>query len=241
MLNNQVTGFCASAPELTKRPQIGTPPKFDSQVLVGAELEQFLVPFKQQWAAARRTELHNILQRPMRERLPLVVEHVGRFTDSYSRMAEVLAFQDKLTTPDWLRLVGKYWSVCDNIRHHRLKLMKILGTQGPLREMMDSEENAHYDSLPETVTCYRGCDASVLVGASWTLDKETARKFPTFRRYHARNPVLITATVKKANVLAVIAGRKEEELITFSARRVAVETGRWTSDGHILWPTREAA
>jgi hypothetical protein len=81
----------------------------------------------------------------------------------------------------------------------------------------------------------------VLVGASWTFNKETAKLFPTYARSRVPNPVLITATVKKADVLAVVLGREEEELITFSARRVAVETGRWTSDGHILWPTREAA
>jgi hypothetical protein len=210
-------------------------------VLVGSEIERYLFPFKQEWAGLRRAELENILQRPIRERLPLVVEHVGTFTDSYSRMAEVLAFKDRMTSHDWLRLVGGYWSVCDNIRHYRLPLRKILGTNGPLRQMMSPEENSHYDSLPGTITCYRGCDASVLVGASWTLDKETAKKFPTYARYRAPDPVLITATVKRANVLSVQLRRGEEELITFSARRVAVETGRWTLDGRILWPAQEAA
>jgi len=52
---------------------------------------------------------------------------------------------------------------------------------------------------------------------------------------------MITARVKKDHILAVKLSRGEKELITFSARRVAVETGLWTSDGHILWPTREAA
>jgi hypothetical protein len=55
----------------------------------------------------------------------------------------------------------------------------------------------------------------VLVGASWTFNKETAKLFPTYTRYRVPNPVLITATLKKVNVLAVMLGRKEEELITF--------------------------
>jgi hypothetical protein len=206
---------------------------------IGPDTE--LLSIRQHYAEVRRIECNNILQMPIGERFPLVDRDVSRWTGSYEKMPAVLAFKDKLSRPDWLRLLGEHWTMCDNIRNHRLELRKILGTQRPLREMMDSEENAHYDSLPETVTCYRGCDASVLVGASWTLNKEIARRFPTFGRYRARNPVLITATVKKANVLAVIAGRKEEELITFSARRVTVETGQWSLDRRILWPMQEAA
>jgi hypothetical protein len=136
MLNSQVKEFRANTPELTQRPEVGTPPRLDSQVLVGAEIEQFLLPLKQHYAAVRRTELHNILQRPIRERLPLVVEHVSRFTDSYSRMAEVLTFKDRLTRTDWLHLLEEFWGVCDNVGDHRLKLKKILGTDDPLRAMM---------------------------------------------------------------------------------------------------------
>jgi hypothetical protein len=169
-----------------------------------------------------------------------VEQHISTWTGSYEKMSAVLAFEAELTRPDWLKLLGEFWSVCDNIRNHRIELRKILGAQGPLRDMMNTGENAHYDGLPDTVTCYRGCDASVLVGASCTLKKETARKFPTLGRYHARNPVLITATVKKANVLAVLARRKEDELITFSARRKSVETGRWTLEGQISWGAEDA-
>jgi hypothetical protein len=206
-----------------------------------AEIERYLVSLKQPYAAARQAELDNIVQMPIGSRLPLAKRHVSTWTGEFEKMAEVLSFKDWLTHADWLQLLGMFWNECDNIRDYRLELRRILGTNGPLRQMMSSEENSHYDSLPDKITCYRGCDASALIGASWSLDKKTAKLFPTYTRYRAPNPALITARVKRANVLAVILRRKEEELITFSARRVAVEPGRWTSDGHIGWPTQEAA
>jgi hypothetical protein len=205
------------------------------------EIKPFLASLKQPFAAARQTELDNILQMPIGNRLPLAKKHVSTWTGEFEKMAEVLAFKDWLTHADWLQLLGMFWNECDNIRDYRLELRRILGTNGPLRQMMSSEENSHYDSLPDTIACYRGCDASALVGASWTRDKKTAKLFPTYTRYRAPNPVLITARVKRVNVLSVQLRRNEEELITFSARRVSVETGRWTSDGHIVWPTQDAA
>jgi hypothetical protein len=93
----------------------------------------------------------------------------------------------------------------------------------PLRPVMTTQENAAYDALPDTVECFRGCDRSVLTGASWSLDWEIANSFPFTNRYRAPSPVVVTARVKKDRILAIKLGREESEIITFSARRLKVK------------------
>jgi hypothetical protein len=154
----------------------------------------------------------------------LARKYVRRWTGSHDRLTTVMEFEDALAPSDWLRLLGDFWTSSENVRKHRLRLRRIMGTVGPLRELMSQEENELYDARPEKITCYRGSDRSVLVGASWSLNKDVASRFPFMQRYYAENPVLITAWVRKSNVLAVKLERKEEEIITFSAHRVAVET-----------------
>ena len=144
--------------------------------------------------------------------------------DSFRRMEWLLACAYMTKRKDWLRLLGEEWSGCDRISRYRLELRAMLGTSGPIREMMTPEENAAYDQLPERVTCYRGCDASRLLGASWSLDRVIANSFPFRARFYAPKPVLVTAEVRKDRILALKLDRSEVEIVTFSARRVNVET-----------------
>jgi hypothetical protein len=124
---------------------------------------------------------------------------------------------------DWLTLLGQAWPSCDNIRNHLTELRPLLGSEGPLLPMMTEEERAVYHNFSDRVTIYRGCSAGHLTGASWTLDERVARKFPFLARYRAADPVLVTATVRKQNILAVLLGRREQEIVTFKARRMSVE------------------
>ncbi len=138
-------------------------------------------------------------------------------------MERVLHCAYNMKRAEWLRLLGDEWTGCDRISRYRPELKEVLGTSGPIREMMAPEENAAYDQLPERVTCYRGCDASCLLGVSWSLDKALANSFPFQNRFYARNPVLVTAVVRKDRILAVKLDRNETEIVTFLARRANVE------------------
>jgi hypothetical protein len=89
--------------------------------------------------------------------------------------------------------------------------------------MMTLDEQAAYMALPERVTIYRGCSARRLTGASWSLDPDVARGFPTLSGYCVSDPVLITARVHKDNILALKLDRQEQEVITFKIRRTRVE------------------
>jgi hypothetical protein len=132
-----------------------------------------------------------------------------RFANSFTRMGAVIDLIGEIPSKEWLAMLGDSWSDCDNIRDYRGILRNWLGTSGPIREMMTPEENAAYDALPERVTCHRGCDASAMVGSSWTLDWNVANRFPFLARYRVPSPVVVTATVKKNRILAVKLDRDE--------------------------------
>lgn len=123
-----------------------------------------------------------------------------------------------LSYQQWLHLIGENWTGCDVITLYRKTLKSVLGVTGPIREMMNVQENAIYDRLPDTVTVYRGCSADHRDGLCWSLDEQIANAFPFQRRFRAKDPILIRARAKKSRILAVKMGRNETEVITFSPR-----------------------
>lgn len=145
------------------------------------------------------------------------------FCDSYTRLGAILDMVGKLAMDEWLKVLGEEWSTCDNIAAYYSALKKVLPKNGPVREMMDDNECLAFSALPETLTVYRGCGPRNRKGASWTLERDVAVKFPFFSRYEVESPLLISATVEKSNVLAFKQGRNESEIITFSAVPFAVE------------------
>jgi hypothetical protein len=157
-------------------------------------------------------------------------DELAAWENSYTRMDTLLFMRIKMQREDWLKLVGEWWTCCDNIRRYRLYLKHFLGTEGPIPEMMKPEEQAAFDALPDILTVYRGCGPRNMLGASWTTNKMVAEKFPFLARYWVDEPLLVTGKVKKKNVLAYKLGRNENEIITFSARRVKVETAIMPAD-----------
>lgn len=142
---------------------------------------------------------------------------------SYSRLDELLYLFREMSYADWLAVCGEAWSCCDNIGAARLLLRQLLPAHGPVAPMMDTPECMAWDALPERLTIYRGCGPSNMLGASWSLNRDTAARFPFLNRYRQPKPLLVTATVKKSHVLAIKLDRKESEIIAFSAHRIAVD------------------
>jgi len=145
------------------------------------------------------------------------------FCCSYSRLDELLSLFREMTYPDWLTVCGENWSGCDNIGAARLLLRQLLPARGPVAPMMATPECMAWEALPERLTIYRGCGPSNMLGASWSLSREVAARFPFLNRYRQDEPLLVTATVRKDRVLALKLDREEAEVVTFDARRVAVE------------------
>jgi hypothetical protein len=121
---------------------------------------------------------------------------------------------------EWLSLLGEWWSACDNISEHLGLLRLRLPSIGPARPMMEPEELAAWEALPDRVIIYRGARRYKL-GASWTLERSVAELFPFRARYAGGGePVLITAEVEKKNILAIKLDRNEHEAIIMRGRRI---------------------
>lgn len=156
------------------------------------------------------------------ERFPLLLE-----------MAKFGCLDDS----DFIRLLGKWWSACDNIGKSEGALwdtnaFMCWDHNGPMREMMTLEEMQAWEVLPDTVTVYRGCYDINKWGWSWSLSKEIAKKFPLYLRYRrpGEQPLLVTARVPKTHIVAVKLGRNEQEIITWRPKHLS--THRMTAPGN---------
>jgi hypothetical protein len=85
--------------------------------------------------------------------------------------------------------------------------------QADKQYLMKPEDLAHYQSLPDTLTIYRGVSPHrAKFGLSWTADQSIAMWFK--KRYESGSQgQLLTAVISKKHVLAYIDERNERELI----------------------------
>ena len=115
---------------------------------------------------------------------------------------------------DWFRLLGNWWSVCDNMHRFRYALAKILqgATRRELDAIMDQEEMERFKELPETIRAYRGCDLQDRDGLSFSLSHDMARSFPFRHRYYAEWPAVFTADIPKSRAVLNLS-REEDEII----------------------------
>lgn len=122
---------------------------------------------------------------------------------------------------DWFRLLGQYWSVCDNLWRSRALLRPILADapREQLAAMMTSEERAALTALSERITVYRGCYRINRSGLSWTLDRNVAERFPRLMRYSrpGDQPLLLTAVAPRERAVLKL-DRDEAEIIPAIAR-----------------------
>jgi hypothetical protein len=84
--------------------------------------------------------------------------------------------------------------------------------KGPAHAYYDDEAKKVYDSLPGTITVYRGCDRRFVGGVSWSTKREVAEFFATGGRYgRPDDPVIVTATIPKSspNLFYVSPGESE--------------------------------
>lgn len=111
--------------------------------------------------------------------------------------------------------VAATWLDSENIWQHRASWFEIWSGLSSPRLTMNEEEAAHYASLPETITIHRGIRGRRLSrrGLSWTLDRERAVWFARRFTKKENQPVVLSAEVKKANILALFDGRNESEIV----------------------------
>ena len=79
--------------------------------------------------------------------------------------------------------------------------------------LMEPEDKAYYDSLPDPLTVYRGVSPGrEKYGLSWTDDKEKAEWFKA-RFEHNEPGILLTATIPKKHAICYINDRDEKEIV----------------------------
>lgn len=154
-----------------------------------------------------------------------------RRCDSFTRLRRLVAMSSFLEVErdDWLRLLGEVWSSCDNVAEMaegtdlwETPFGDLIYTGAGRDLVMDEAERAVFDAMPETVTLYRGCYALNKWGLSWSLDRETAARFPTINRYRqAGQPLLVTATAPRNNIAFVKLDRDEQEVVCLRPKHVS--------------------
>lgn len=156
-------------------------------------------------------------------RIALLNEEL-RLANSYSRLPILLEMARYLEDDKWLQLLGKEWESCDNIGHHIDGLMRspLAHAERPIRSMMTSSEMVKLTCLPDTVTIYRGCYAINKWGLSWSLSQTIAESFPFLNRYfRGDRPLLVTAQVRRQDIIAVKLDRDESEVIAYRPKHIS--------------------
>lgn len=139
--------------------------------------------------------------------------------DSYQRMGRLMDLKKKLWPPTWLKLLGEYWSLCDNVWRYADRILfekPISNIDGPVREMMNDEEWKDFMLLPDRLEIFRGCYEGLNEdGICYSLDKGIAASFPTLNGYRVqgKQPILLHGLVNKSEVVAYKNDRGEREII----------------------------
>lgn len=150
--------------------------------------------------------------------------------DSTEKIPALLFLHGQIDFSEWLRLLGWFWTNCDKIGLYADDLLWIFREwldhpDALIPELMDEEERAVYDALPEQVTIYRGCGRLNRHGFSWSLSRDVAAWFPFSARSRAEKPLLLTATIPKTRAAAVKLRGREQEVIV-----VGLPDTAWTEE-----------
>lgn len=140
----------------------------------------------------------------------------GKFIFLHERPYRIQALREIIhQADDRADLVAEVWIDSENIWQHKKAWIDIWSTLTNPHETMDENEKTVYRCMPDEITIHRGITHKThnRKGMSWTRDKERAVWFAHRWKRGKDEPVVLTAEVKKKNVLAFFNGRNEEEVI----------------------------
>ncbi|MEO2014668.1 MAG: hypothetical protein ABGZ53_09880, partial [Fuerstiella sp.] len=141
-----------------------------------------------------------------------VIYGVG--VDSTNRIDAIMDAVAQYDNQMFWPIVNRYWSSCDLTWHAQEELRRLLLAHGRGVDHLDDAATQFYESLPDTVTIYRGCNLDRIDGLSWTTDEEVA---VGFAKGHRSNrvpfPVVASTTVQKSEIYSVSDNREESEVL----------------------------
>jgi hypothetical protein len=128
------------------------------------------------------------------------------------RVEAFIKIADKLSDTDYWKLLSDVWIDTENQYAYLEEWKQLLASQRPNRHyMMDEEEDNILRALAQEVTIYRGCQKGINEdGLSWTLDKSKAE---FFANRFGKKGIILERTVSKNDIVAVLLGRGESEVI----------------------------
>jgi len=128
------------------------------------------------------------------------------------RLEKFAEIQDELNDHDYWELLGGIWSDSENLWQYGHMLGWLINSKRPGREaMMEDHEKKFLETLPDEFTVYRGHQVRNRMGYSWTLSYWRAKWFA--QRFQQKRQGVVSGTVKKENIVAVLLGRNELEIV----------------------------
>ena len=147
----------------------------------------------------------------------MLYEEASRFLfrhfDKPERFEALMRLRSVLSPSDFYRLFGDIWINSESLYMHQDAIREAL-TNPPAAHiyMMEPEEREMYDRVPEITTIYRGCWADNQESWSYTLNEQRATWFARRCPYDGQ-PLLVTAQVKRTDIIAFFTRRGEEEVV----------------------------
>jgi hypothetical protein len=135
--------------------------------------------------------------------------------------AEVWVSKNSFTDDEYWEVLSHIWIDTESLSSEQDEWFDLLMDERPGRHehFMDEQDRERFDALPDQVTVWRGwpVEGGNPSGLSWTLDRERAVWFAT--RFDQVG-VVAEITVPKEEIIAVLVGRGEDEVIVDPEFRV---------------------
>lgn len=147
----------------------------------------------------------------------IVDRYLHRYFGSHQRSLVFIELAEDMEPKQFWTILHDQWSSFDAIDHFVMKQVISGFSDEWSADYLGEDDRDFYDSLPDTVTIYRGQGATEAVGLSWTTDYEVARNFSLGHRGCNRaDPVIIKANVAKHNIAGAYVNREESEILVFN-------------------------
>jgi hypothetical protein len=126
-----------------------------------------------------------------------------------------MRIKSRLTDEQYWDLLSEIWIDSENIRQNQRRWINLLRAKRPGREhMMNEADRDALAAMPDTLSVFQGHTDERDDGWSWTLDRSKAEWFAhRFAQLEEADPVLSFGTCSKADVVAYLTRRGEDEIL----------------------------
>jgi len=188
-------------------------PYFEADGALGAQVRHPLVYQVPLWSNGSANAYY--LQKKKDLETALAEKNYSRVVYLHERPYRLQAFiqiAHHLSDEKYWSLLASVWTDTENAWQNLDEWKELFNSSRPKRHrLMDRDEVLAYDSLPDTVKVYRGCQKGINEdGISWTLKRDKAEWFAT--RF-SKDGLVLEKEIQKKDIIAVFTNRNEYEVI----------------------------